>query len=58
MRLKTKKLIMWIIVLMGIIMLRECKHIEREYNYRQEIKRLETIIDEQIEANNWEIEQW
>ena len=58
MRWKTKKLIMWIIILMGIIMLRECKHVEREYNYRREIRRLETIIDEQIEANNWEIEQW
>lgn len=58
MRWKTKKLIMWIIVLMGIIMLRECKHAEREYNYRKEIRRLETIINEQIEANNREIEQW
>jgi cell division protein FtsL len=58
MRWKTKKLIMWIIVLVGIIMLRECKHVQREYNLRQEIRRLETIIDKQIEANNWEIEQW
>lgn len=58
MRWKTKKIIMWIVVLMGIIMLRECKHIEREYNLRRQIRHLETLIDEQIEANNWEIEQW
>jgi cell division protein FtsL len=58
MRWKTKKLIMWIIVLVGIIMLRECVHAKRGYHLRQEIRRLETIIDKQIEANNWEIEQW
>lgn len=58
MRWKTKKLIMWIIVLMGIIMLRECKHVEREYNYRQRIADLEYEIQEQINKNNMEIEQW
>jgi hypothetical protein len=58
MRWKTKKLIMWIILLMGIIILRECKHAERRYNLRRQIIHLETLIDKQIEANNWEIEQW
>lgn len=58
MRWKTKKLIMWIIILTGIIMLRECKHVERRYNLRRQIIYLESIIDKQIEENNREIEQW
>ena len=58
MRYKTKKYIMWIVVLMGIIMLRECKHAERAYNYRQRIADLEYQVQEQINNNNMEIERW
>lgn len=49
---------MWIIILMGIIMLRECKHAERAYNYRRRIADLEYQIREQINNNNMEIERW
>lgn len=46
MRWKTKKTIMWIILLITIIFIRECKHAEREYNYRERITQLEYEIDD------------
>lgn len=58
MRWKTKKMIMWIILLIGFIFMRECINAERRYNCRRQVRHLETIIQEQIEANNREIEQW
>lgn len=46
MRWKTKKTIMWIIALIAILFLRECKHAERAYNYQQRIIQLEYEIDD------------
>lgn len=46
MKWKTKKMIMWIIILCGIILLRECKHAERDYNYRKRIIELEYEIND------------
>lgn len=46
MRWKTKKTIIWIIALIAILFLRECKHAEREYNMRQRIIELEYEVED------------